>query len=538
MKATLLIVDDELPIRKLMTRFLEGAGYECFTAPDAESAKEALGAREFDLILTDLKMPGDSGLELIRHCKKHYPQVGRIMITGFGSPDVANEIMNVGVYGYVIKPLSQNVVLITVGNALRHLRLDQHMQAYRQELEKKVRRRSEKLVAIMDNLHAGVMMVNTDMEIMEFNQRMRHWFGDIQPGDRASCYQTVVDEEQEAICGDCPMAATLADGITNEVMRICSTSEGKKEFHIITTPIRDESGAIYAGLALYDDITEKMALERDLRQAQKLEAVGQLAAGIAHEINTPIQYVGDNISFLKESFEDIAGFLRVYERLWRQLQEDGAVPAELDRELTAEKERADLEYLWEEIPVTVNQSLEGVRRVNTIVRAMKDFSHPGDEEKSPMDINKMLESTITVCRNEWKYVAEMEKDFHQDLPAIPCLAGEISQVFLNIIVNAAHAIDAATDGGREGKGTITVQSDITKGGVAIRISDTGGGIPKNIRDRIFEPFFTTKTRGKGTGQGLAIAHRVVVEKHQGRLFLESEEGRGTTFIIELPEVEG
>jgi two-component system, NtrC family, sensor kinase len=197
-------------------------------------------------------------------------------------------------------------------------------------------------------------------------------------------------------------------------------------------------------------------------------------------------------------------------------------------------EAADIAYLWEEIPKTIDQSLEGVRRVEKIVRAMKDFSHPGSDEKTAVDINKILESTITVCRNEWKYVAEMETDFAPGLPLIPCFAGEVSQVFLNIIVNGAHAIGDVTEGGSKGKGKISIRTGTVENGVQIRISDTGGGIPTEIQERVFDHFFTTKALGKGTGQGLAIAHRVVIDKHQGSLFFETEKGRGTTFVIELP----
>lgn len=157
---------------------------------------------------------------------------------------------------------------------------------------------------------------------------------------------------------------------------------------------------------------------------------------------------------------------------------------------------------------------------------MKDFSHPGSDEKTEVDINKMLESTITVCRNEWKYVAEMETDFTPNLPLIPCFSGEFSQAFLNIIVNGAHAIGDIIEGGRKGKGTISIRTSMTENkNIQIRISDTGGGIPKEIQDRIFDTFFTTKVRGKGTGQGLAIARRVVIDKHQGALFFETRNGR-------------
>ena len=534
MDAKILIVDDEPAIRKLLTRYLENAGYECQSVESVASAKEMLAKEVFDLLLSDLKMPGDSGLELLRYAKKQYPEMGRVMVTGFGSSEIASEIMTVGVYGYVIKPVTRDMVLITVENALRHLRLDLHMHACKVELEKNISQRTEKLAAIMNNLGAGVVMVDLDLKILELNRRMQQWFPDISVGKTTRCYHTFTCPPTDQICDDCPMVKAFQTRTTCEGIRIISTRQGEREFRIVASPILDYNGNIYAGIALYEDITERLLLERDLQQAQKFEAVGQLAAGIAHEINSPVQYIGDNVSFLKDSFTDITKVMTTYEHLWQELTEQGAVPEEMGQKMAEAVEEADIAYLREEIPKTIDQSLEGVHRVEKIVRAMKDFAHPGNDEKTVVDINKVLESTITVCKNEWKYVAEMEVDFASDLPLAHCFAGEISQVFLNIIVNGAHAIGDFTKGGSRGKGIISIGTRKAENSIQIRISDTGGGIPEEIQDRVFDPFFTTKALGKGTGQGLAIARRVVVDKHQGSLSFETEKGRGTCFVIELP----
>ncbi len=507
MDAKILVVDDEPAIRKLLKLFLEGAGYSCATADNVSSAKKILAAEVIDLLLCDLKMPGESGLDLLRYTKKHYPQIGRIMITSLSSPEIASEIMTVGVYGYIIKPVTKDVVLITVENALRHLRLDQHMHACKVELEKNIVDRTEKLSSIMNNLNVGVVMFDRDMMILELNRTMQGWFPDITHGASLPCYHAFRSPLQAGICDTCPMDETFRTGKTCEALKSVTTAQGEREYRIVTSPIVDHAGQIYAGIGLYEDVTEKILLERDLHQAQKLEAVGQMAAGISHEINTPIQYVGDNISFLKDSFDDIARVLGVYQRHWQQLTLQGVVPADFECDISAEVKAADLDYLWEEIPKTIEQSLEGIHIVGKIVRAMKEFSHPGSDEKTAVDINKILESTITVSRNEWKYVAELETAFDPDLPLVSCFAGEISQVFLNIIVNGAHAIGDATEGGSKGKGKITVATSRTADKECIRISDTGSGIPKEFRDRVFDAFFTTKARGKGTGQGLAIARR-------------------------------
>lgn len=262
-------------------------------------------------------------------------------------------------------------------------------------------------------------------------------------------------------------------------------------------------------------------------------AVADVAAGIAHEINTPIQYVGDNVRFLGDACTDLTAVLEQAEAL-SQAAQVGEPVAEPARALAAVQAEVDLPFLLAEIPATVEQTLEGVERVATIVRAMREFSHPGSEEKSMADINRALESTITVSRNEWKYVAEVATCLSEDLPLLNCLPGELNQVFLNILVNAAHAIADRTDHGSRGKGVITVSTRADDRWLEVRIADTGGGIPATVQERIFDPFFTTKGVGKGRGQGLAIARSVVVDKHRGHLRFVSEPGRGTTFVIKLP----
>ncbi len=279
---------------------------------------------------------------------------------------------------------------------------------------------------------------------------------------------------------------------------------------------------------------EKEMLQAQMLQSQKLESVGQLAAGIAHEINTPAQFLGTNMDFLDESFHDVKNLIKEYQGLV-QLVKDGEVSPELLTNLEQSVEDLDWKYLAEEIPLTIKQSREGVVRISKIVRAMKEFSHPGSKDKAPVNINAIINTTMTVASNEWKYVAEIENDLAPDLPSVTCLADEMGQVFLNILVNAAHAVgDKLGDTPDGKKGLISISSRLDGEWIEIRIKDNGKGMPDSIREHIFDPFFTTKEVGKGTGQGLAIAHSVVTDKHQGSLTCESEEGVGTSFIIRLP----
>jgi len=293
-------------------------------------------------------------------------------------------------------------------------------------------------------------------------------------------------------------------------------------------PVASEDGGFDGLLLLRRDITDRKALESHLAHALKLEAIGQLAAGIAHEINTPAQYLGDNLRFLADAFRDLDVLLRP---LADRLRDEGGA---LDLEtLVAGAREIDLAYLREEIPQAIRQSLDGIARISEIVRSMKEFSHPGGREKAPADINAALRSTITVSRNEWKYVAEVETDLAPDLPPVRCRIGEINQVFLNLIVNAAHAIaDKVGDSGEKGRIRITTRRDGNE--VEVRISDTGTGIPADVQPRIFDPFFTTKEVGRGTGQGLAIARATVEKGHGGRLTFETTPGEGTTFVLRLP----
>ncbi|HZP83562.1 MAG TPA: ATP-binding protein [Chthonomonadaceae bacterium] len=305
---------------------------------------------------------------------------------------------------------------------------------------------------------------------------------------------------------------------------------------ITLIPILGAEGTWMGVLLLAADVTERKLLESQLAHAQKMESIGQLAAGIAHEINTPTQYIGDNVCFLQEAFALFSRLLKGHMQLI-QACKAGAVSPALLAALEADVEHADVEYLLADVPKAIQQSLEGIARVSKIVQAMKEFSHPGTEEKVGVDINRAIESTLMVARNEWKYVAEAVTDFDPSLPMVPCLPGELNQVFLNIIINAAHAIADVVGDGSLQKGQIKISTRHKGNWVEIRISDTGGGIPEAVRSRVFDPFFTTKEVGKGTGQGLAIAHSTIVDKHKGAISFETEVGKGTTFIIRLPLTE-
>ena len=299
-----------------------------------------------------------------------------------------------------------------------------------------------------------------------------------------------------------------------------------------TSPFHDaagESGTLF----VTRDITERHKLELQLRQAQKLESIGQLSAGIAHEINTPMQFIGDNTRFLETSFADLDPLLKAYSLLLVAAEAGTVTPALLAATHSAQ-EAAAQDYLLLEIPKCIRETLDGVKRTSKIVQAMKTFSHPGCAEKTLVDLREAVESTLTISRSEWRHVAEVVTDFAPDLPPVPLFAAEFNQALLNLIINATPAIADVV--GHDGlhKGTLTVSVHLVGEWAEVRVRDTGTGIPEAAQTRIFDPFFTTKPLGKGTGQGLPIARSVIVEKHGGSLEFETVIGQGTVFIIRVP----
>jgi signal transduction histidine kinase len=283
-------------------------------------------------------------------------------------------------------------------------------------------------------------------------------------------------------------------------------------------------------------LDELRLTQAKLLQAQKLEAIGQLAAGIAHEVNTPTQYVTDNVSFLQRAFDKLLKLIEAQSNVVAAAHNADITPQALEAADLA-RSAAKLDYLARQVPRAIEQSLEGLGQISSIVKAMKEFSHPSGAVKQPCDLHDLIESTSIVAKNEWKYVADLQLDFDWSLPPVLLHRNEFSQVLLNLLVNAAHAISASMPPASSDKGKLTISTKAIGPNVELRVTDNGTGIPEAARGRVFEPFFTTKPVGKGTGQGLAIAYSVVVDKHGGTINFETHTGgagRGTTFIITLP----
>lgn len=418
--------------------------------------------------------------------------------------------------------------------------LNRQNEELRAEIEER-RRLQERHRAILDSAYEAFVAIDEGGRVTEWNLRAQLLFGWCREDVEGKLFvDVIVPPEKRQVClealarfresGDVPvpndwteLECVSKDGVRIPVKALIwpSISDERVSFNAFLVDLTQE----------LRDREERKRLEAQILQSSKLEAIGQLAAGIAHEINTPTQYIGDNTRFLQDAFADLD---RVVRRVCTLL-EDPDAPDGFARELQGLLEEADVEYLEKEVPVAIQQALEGVQRVAEIVAAMKNFSHTGNpSEMEPVDLNEGVRSTVTIARNEWKYVADLELDLDPRLPVVRCHAGAVNQVVLNLIVNAAHAIAEVVDRDAGEKGKIVVATRHRGDEVEIAVSDTGPGIPSEVQDRIFEPFFTTKEVGKGTGQGLSIAHDVIVGKHGGTLTFETEPGRGTTFLARIP----
>jgi PAS domain S-box-containing protein len=400
--------------------------------------------------------------------------------------------------------------------------------------ENALRTANMEIEQLISSLSSCLIVVSRDLYVTRWNVRAQSLFG-ITAVEAIGKHLTGlgVSWEWEPVASGLTKCEQEYNPIYLDPLHFKRIDGSEGYFGMNISPIFGREYTLTGYILLGADITERITMERRLSQAQKLESIGQLAAGIAHEINTPMQYIGDNASFLQISFTKLGALLEKYDEILTAA-ENGHVSPELVQQVKIFIRDIELDYLTSEIPLAISQTLEGIQHVVEIVRAMKGFSHPGVKKMTPVNINKALLDTLTVARNEWKYVATAETDFTPDLPDVMCLPGEMNQVFLNIIVNAADSIADIVGDGTKGKGKISIQTRLEKDWVEVRISDTGTGIPEENRNRIFEPFYTTKEVGKGTGQGLAIAYDIVEVKHGGTLTFDTRKGEGTTFIIRIP----
>jgi PAS domain S-box-containing protein len=530
----ILIIDDEHGFRRVVSEALQRKMHDVSEACNtADGLQLAVDLRP-DLIISDVCMAGGDGFSLLKTLRadSRTCTIPFIVMTGHPDSDGMLQGAELAADGYLPKPFKLQTLISVVEQRLNRERaLRGSAEEIRGQLQR-ILEASPDLIGIIDPNHFHFLFLN---------HAGRKLLGIEDARDISSIqFDELHTSEAAQLISSTAIPKALQEGIWAGENNLVTQDGREVPVKQFVQAHRDPRGSVAFLSTIAHDLTESKKLERErqnmevqLRHAMKLESIGQLAAGIAHEINTPTQYIGDNTRFLQDAFGSLASLLPEYQKLITAAK-SGTLTAELVCEVEAAAEQADMAYLVAEIPRAIQQSLEGVDRVSKIVRAMKDFSHPGVTEKTMVDINQAIDSTITVARNEWKYVAELVTDFDPALPLVCCQPGEFNQVILNILVNAAHAIGDSLKPESGDKGQITVSTRRAGSAAEIRISDTGCGIPEQARTKIFEPFYTTKEVGKGTGQGLAIARSVVVDKHGGSIDFESKVGQGTTFIIRLP----
>ncbi len=400
------------------------------------------------------------------------------------------------------------------------------------ETEYELKRARRNLQQLLDSMPIGIVLVSKNERITHVNQTAM-----IMTEYKHLHELTNMDAHQIFECDD-QLEHQVSDVINNREENLVTKSMKKIPILKSVVPIRFDNQNMF--LEAFIDITEykaaeadKLRLESELIQARKLESIGTLAAGVAHEINTPIQFIGDNTRFVADAVNDLCEVVNEYQTLFSDVKENLTIEniARKNEELL---NNINFDFLQEEIPQALRQTQEGIDQVSRIVRAMRDFSHVGGESTQKENINSAIETTITISRNVWKYVADIQREFDAELPLVNCCVGDIKQVVLNLIVNASHTIKDALDARGGEKGSITIKTYVAKSHAVIAITDTGVGIPDDIKDKVFDHFFTTKEVGKGTGQGLSMAYQTIVDKHKGKLWFDSVVNQGTTFYIALP----
>jgi PAS domain S-box-containing protein len=530
----ILIIDDDASVRRAIRLLLEDDGFDLLEADCGGKGLELAKTQSTDLVLCDVSMEGMDGFNVLENLRSDRLTAAVPVILMTGVPDIATArgSMDRGADDYLLKPLEPGALRRAVWARLARQSL---VQAHARENERK-------LLEILSATQDLVAMADPESgSLLYLNAAGRKMLG-IGPEENLSGFRladfmvendtTITPKEKVSQAqqrgmwlGESTLVSRNGNRIpvSKQILNHRSESDLPGYLSVVARDISERKRAEQ----------ERRTMELQLRQAQKLEAIGQLAAGIAHEINTPTQFVADNTRFLKDAFENLARAIAAYEQVFRAARNNKITPELITR---AEKifVSSDLDYSLEQIPSAIKETLEGLERVTKIVRAMKDFSHPGGKEKALADLNQAITTTVTVARNEWKYVADVNLDLDPHLPQVPCFLGELNQAILNLVVNAAHAISDVVESRPGEKGTITVSTRKVAEQVEVRVKDTGTGIPESCRARIFEPFFTTKKVGKGTGQGLSIVYANIVRKHGGSVDFETQVGKGTTFILRLP----
>lgn len=550
-----VIVDDDVSYSKILSRALRKEGYLVTRAQDGAAAVAALDGSDFDAALLDVNLPDAHGPDLIALLHGKRPRLQVIVMTGQGSIDMAMQSVRAGAFEFVEKNSVLSGMLRTVEHAVQHRRALDETALYQASQAIFDARHFERLPETLVTIARQVMSADAVSLLLpgaDGKLYVAHAYG-LAPDVQSSTRITI----GEGIAGRVAASGTpvIINGRASDYSEFADAASHTRVKSSIVYPLRRgdrlvglltfnrlssdrpyrsadlDTAAVLASQALL--ALENLRLSKQSAMNERLAAVGQLSTGIVHEINTPVQYIGDGQYFLREAFEGLLELLAMYERLVEQ-NRSRLADTPLLAEIAAHAEQIDPDDLRVEVPKTFERTSEGLARVTEIIRSVKTFGRTDRAEKELIDIDRLVDDTLTMSRSEYKYVADVEKQI-ADVPQVMAHPGEIGQVLLNLVVNAAHAIaEKSRTQPDPARGKIVVRATATPTDVIIEIEDDGPGIPDAIQARVFEPFFTTKDSGKGTGLGLAIARGIVVDKHQGEIRLESKPGLGTKFFVRLP----
>ena len=534
-----LLVEDNLTdadkIQEILSDTIEYQ-YSISHVTRQSHAFKRLASQRVDVLLTELDLPDSRGLDTLSRFLLATEATPIIVLTDTLNKGTGAMAVSRGAQDYLTKDLINSQ---TLTQAIRHA-IERHHLFYAATINEQ---RSKLLV---ENAPIAFFTISNAGKLISGNPALIKLLEIDSSKDLIGIHYDhfLYAENTDDVKSMISKAVCLDSIIENQPITIRCKNGAKKYVMLNLTPLLNQDDSVSAAQGTMCDITELTKAKeawveavQQLSLASKLESIGQLAAGIAHEINTPSQFVADNMHYIKDTFADFNGLFKLYEQLIKQLETlelSNAVTQQLEK-IASYTGKIDLEFLQEDVFSATNQALDGISTISKIVRAMKGFSYPGGGTKEMVELNSAIENTLTVSRNEWKYAAEIVTEFNTELPMVECMPMEINQAVLNIVVNAAHAIEERQRQENDtSRGTITIRTAVEEPYVVIQISDTGCGISqKNLR-KVFDSFFTTKEQGKGTGQGLSIAHAVIVNTHNGKLEVDSKLDQGTCFTIRLP----
>ena len=531
-KLTILAIDDfqgALESLRLYLSKIPRWEIELLPFTDPKAGMAELARREVDVTFLDYMLGATNGLDVLKAVRKSGDDRPIIVLSGKGNESIAVEVMREGASDYLSKTtLSSKILERAVSDALEKYRLQQEIKGQRVEIETAGRELAEKVEQlkksekrqklIFEGSPVGMILVNTERKVVEINSATLAMI-------RRTSEEVIGRFCHEVFCPDERDNCLRFDkeDTMNSSERTIIDSRGKRVpvlKKVIPIEIEGETFLLEG----FVDISERKALEAQLIHSEKMASIGQLAAGVAHEINNPTGFVASNLNTLSEYTGDVAAVLKECGHLLSLCEElDGGTGESARRAQELWKE-SDLDYVLEDLGNLIKESIEGTDRIRKIVGDLKDFSRTDKHEAEEININEAIDKTLNVAWNEIKYKAEVVKEYG-DLPYITCLAGQIDQAILNILVNAAQAMKE--------KGTITIRTYVKDENVCVEISDTGVGIPPDIQKKMFDPFFTTKPVGEGTGLGLNITYNII-RQHNGDIAVHSKPGEGTTFTISLP----